>query len=364
MANYETTSQEAIDNFQTYDEEVQKAVESFVSEKFTADQAVTIGEFTSVEEAQADKTANVVVIKLPEGVDAATFQFDDSDLDNGVDGRIYIFEGTDGVSAVFNTVDRVIVGTEGDDEFVVNGDRNTTVEGGLGNDTITTSGGDDIIYGGAGNDVISSGEGNDSVFGGQGTDTVSFTGNQSDYSIEQNGAITVVTNTVTGSVSQIVNSESLVFADGNMAIEQSSEVSALVTLYNQMFSGTEAREGGQADLVGLQYWSNEVDNGLSLGGAVRWMLSGEESGEALVGLDLTVAEDRTTVVETLFTNVLGRDADADELASWTAQIEDGASIEDVAQSLVETDEFQNNLVDADDQDFMLTDPTNGTDFFI
>ena len=49
---------------------------------------------------------------------------------------------------------------------------NIVVEGGAGNDSITTGAGDDRIDGGAGNDTIASGAGRDDVFGNTGNDTV------------------------------------------------------------------------------------------------------------------------------------------------------------------------------------------------
>lgn len=46
------------------------------------------------------------------------------------------------------------------------------VNGGSGNDTITTSAGDDTIYGGAGNDLLNGGVGNDFINGQDGNDTI------------------------------------------------------------------------------------------------------------------------------------------------------------------------------------------------
>lgn len=362
MANYNSSSEEVISNVQGYGAEVEESIRDFLADSESPEEVV-VGQYETVDEALADKTSSIVVLKLPEGTDARTFQFDDSDLDAGTEGRIYIFEGEDGVTVTFNTVDRVIVGTEGDDSFTVNGDHDTTVEGGLGNDTITTTGGDDVILGGAGNDSIAAGEGNDSIFGGTGADTATFAGNQADYTIVQNGAVTVVTNTASGDVTQLVNTESLTFDDGDLSVELSSEVTALVTLYQQMFSSNDERTDGQADLEGLQYWTTEVENGLSLGGAVQWMLSGEESGAPLLDLDMSVEADRGAAIDALFNGVLGREADGDEFDYWSGQLTSGdASIESFAQDLVESDEFQNSQVDEADMDFMKYDPTNDTGF--
>ncbi len=55
----------------------------------------------------------------------------------------------------------------------------TTVWGGAGNDTITTTSGDDSIFAEARDDLVMAGKGGDSVVGGGGHDTV-FGGNGAD----------------------------------------------------------------------------------------------------------------------------------------------------------------------------------------
>jgi len=65
---------------------------------------------------------------------------------------------------------------DGDDQFTepagVFADEFLTVDGGDGNDHITTGDGNDVIFGGRGDDTIFSGKGDDTVFGGQGNDFV------------------------------------------------------------------------------------------------------------------------------------------------------------------------------------------------
>lgn len=51
--------------------------------------------------------------------------------------------------------------------------RDLFVNGRSGNDTITTSAGDDIVYGGSGNDTIITGKGVDQLYGGSGNDRLS-----------------------------------------------------------------------------------------------------------------------------------------------------------------------------------------------
>jgi hypothetical protein len=62
----------------------------------------------------------------------------------------------------------------GDDKFTeqsgVLSDKALTVDGGNGNDTITTGDGNDLIFGGNGDDSVDAGRGNDAVFLGNGND--------------------------------------------------------------------------------------------------------------------------------------------------------------------------------------------------
>ena len=120
-----------------------------------------------------------------------------------------------------------------------------------------------------------------------------------------------------------------------------------------MFSSSAGRKDGQADLDGLQYWADQVDNGLSLGGAVKWMLTSEESGANMAYLDMTVAADREKAVDLLYTQLLNRDADADGKAYWTGELENGASLDVVAQAFVESSEFEAKTVSDTDWDFIV-----------
>ena len=325
----------------------------------------SIGPNASFESAStaADATsseADVLFMNFAEGERGTTdapIVFDDSGRD---EGRAYFFEGDEGVVARFNTVERVIVGTNGDDNFTVEGDRNTTVDGGAGNDTITASGGDDSITGGAGDDSISAGAGNDSIYGGAGADEAVFAGNAADYTIEQNGGLITVTHNETGEVNEVVNVETLTFDDGSQAVEVSSNVQALTTLYKQLFSFNDAREqngAGQADLEGLQYWNDRAEEGTSLGQIALSMLNSDEAGNKLDALDLGSAEGISAVIELLYTDVLGRaaaDIDTEGRDYWINQVtEEGVSLEVVADAFVASEELQEQNVRASDWDFLI-----------
>ncbi|CAO1661667.1 DUF4214 domain-containing protein [Halomonas sp. NYA30] len=361
MANYDRTSDQVAEAFtdaRPTNTALQEAIGSLLSGLENSENVAIESEVATASAAQ-NSTADVIFMNLGEnerGSQDAPIQFDDAGRESG---RVYVFDGDEGVYANFNTVERVIVGTNGGDEFTIAGDRNTTVDGGAGNDTITASGGDDSITGGAGDDSITGGAGNDSIYGGAGDDVAVFEGNADDYTIEQNGAITVVTNNETGDVNEVVGTESLSFADGEQAVDINSDVQALTTLYKQLFSDTIERSqngDGQADLEGLQYWADRAEAGTSLGQIALSMLNSDEAGNQLEALDLNTSEGVKAVVELLYTDVLGREAGSisqDELTYWTDQAEEGATLEQIADNFLASDELQEQSVNATEWDFLL-----------
>lgn len=61
----------------------------------------------------------------------------------------------------------------GDDEVAVTESVSLVINGGGGDDTISTAGGDDFVKGGTGDDSIKGGTGDDTLVGGEGNDTLS-----------------------------------------------------------------------------------------------------------------------------------------------------------------------------------------------
>ena len=94
-------------------------------------------------------------------------QRDDGMLDVSVNGQSYEVR-------LAQDQELTIRANGGDDviEVAPNVTVNIVVEGGDGDDTITTGAGNDRIDGGAGNDVISSGAGRDDIFGNSGDDVI------------------------------------------------------------------------------------------------------------------------------------------------------------------------------------------------
>ncbi|MBZ9539959.1 DUF4214 domain-containing protein [Modicisalibacter tunisiensis] len=374
MAQQYASIQEATDKVETaHGAELKAAIDSLLQPDSSAEQVETVAELQN-------SNADALFIKLGDGEGRGTtdspLNFDDSGRDSG---RAYVFDGGQGYVAHFNTVDRVIIGSDGDDQFTVDGDHNTTIDGGLGDDTLITTGGDDsvsggkgndtidagagsdtvrggtgddsidggagsdTIHGGAGNDSIAGGAGDDSIYGGAGDDTVVFDGNAADYTITQKGAVVTVVDNTTGESDSLVNAEHLQFADENQIIEYDDNVSALATLYDTALD--RADNQSDADLGGMQYWTEQLQSGARLGDvAASFVLSDE--GQALYGdipLDPSTATQITDTVDTFYQAFLDRNPDPEGEQYWANAFENGASLSDVANSFVESDEFNNSL---------------------
>jgi uncharacterized membrane protein YgcG len=105
------------------------------------------------------------IINSGEGEDFVYGQAGDDSITNP-SGQDVIWAGTgnDTVRSDWAT----IYLEEGNDTAVASG----TIQGGLGDDTITGGGGNDTIQGGPGNDIINGGNGNDTIDGGPGNDQI------------------------------------------------------------------------------------------------------------------------------------------------------------------------------------------------
>ncbi|KTT31903.1 DUF4214 domain-containing protein [Pseudomonas rhizoryzae] len=239
---------------------------------------------------------------------------------------------------------RVIVGGSGGNTLTVNDNVSTYIDGGAGNDTITTNGGNDtiVLHGGvntvntgSGNDVIYTGNGKDTVQGGQGYDVVVVNGKLADYTVKvgTDGSVTLSSTSSTAPGTVIAKDVSFFTdADGKNSLTVTSDVThaSAVRMY-------EALLGRTADQAGAQYW---LDNVSANGGnvtavATAFMNSSEYQNKMGNASD-------ATFVQSLYQNMLGRSADASGLAYWTNTLSEGASRASVVVSIVGSAEAQHH----------------------
>lgn len=94
-----------------------------------------------------------------------------ADVIDGGDGNDTITGGL-GNDTLFGGIGNDSIAAGGGDDFVDGGDDNDTIQGNDGIDTITGGAGNDSIDGGAGSETVDGGAGDDTVTGGDGDDTV------------------------------------------------------------------------------------------------------------------------------------------------------------------------------------------------
>lgn len=80
--------------------------------------------------------------------------------------------GNDVITTSEDSSGRVVVRASVGDDRVVVGDGRDRVDGGPGNDSITAGNGIDVVFGSSGNDTLTAGSGADGLFGGSGDDVL------------------------------------------------------------------------------------------------------------------------------------------------------------------------------------------------
>lgn len=250
--------------------------------------------------------------------------------------QAYLFETDANIAATFNTVERVIASGNGNDLITVNGDKNTTLDGSDGHDTLVTSGGNDSVTGGEGNDSISTGAGNDTIVAGEGNDTVdggtgldivqmSSGGTTDDYGFAVvNGQLLVVADNGDDPVSVSVlakNVEIISFGESeNVIISGNQDTATALRMYEGLLDRN-------ADLAGAQAWINGMNDTLTVQQATQGFLDSAE----FKGRGITTNEQ---FVDSLYSQALYREAEAEGRAAWLDGLENGLSWVDVAIGIV------------------------------
>lgn len=297
---------------------------------------VVSGNTQTTSDSGADQSQAALVIdtsSLPEGTQ---LQLEDVEFAVIVGDGIVI-RGGEGQNTVFagSGSQNIVLGADDDQLY-----------GGDGDDTVGSEGGDDQLFGESGNDTLFGGAGNDTMHGGSGDDVITYSGNMSDYTIvQQHGALQITNNLDSADSDLVVNAEQVQFADQTIEVTADNADKTVATLYQQILDR-------QADLSGFQWWTNDADQGVAYGEITLNFLRSEEyqSANGIV-FDQLGAQQQ---VEELYKAVLGREAEADGLASWLDHLENqGASMEFVAENFALSAELQGQLLQQNEWDFAL-----------
>lgn len=278
---------------------------------------------------------DLVTVEVPASLDSAkAFVFDSNTSLNVTFDAPIIAESASLARVAVAAADGIqflVTTGAGNDVITVNGDQNSYIDVGNGNDTVVTGNGNNTVVAGAGNNNITTGTGNDTIIlsgsadivnTGAGYDVVQLEGTSADYTFTAGNSNNVnLTGTQTAS---ITGAEFLTFTDGStVALAQSEAEASALRLYEGIL-------GRDADLGGAQAFTGLVEAGTSLTDIANQFLNSAEFGGAATEAS----------IDSLYTTLLGRGADTAGSDSWEAIIANGGSLADVAAGIAGSAEAQ------------------------
>ncbi len=278
--------------------------------------------------ASPDPSGNVTVASGTEVALVSSSNTFQTTLNAPANAPVLIFQGRGGVVATINDplstmpstdqarVDRVVVGSAGNDRILVQDARNTQVILGTGDSSVQTGRGVDTVQAGLGNSTIVGGSGDYAV--------VKLAGSASNYEVTSANGHAIVTNMATGKTTdisrvqyvQLDNGEALVFA-------RNSVEGQVAQLYHTAF-------GRAADAGGLDYWFDLARAGASLDAIASSFVASTEYGAVHA-----MGETNAQFVESLYQNTFGRAGDDAGVAHWLTALTNGASRASLLTSFTE-----------------------------
>jgi hypothetical protein len=270
-----------------------------------------------------DVDGNVTVSAGAEVVFVSTSDTASTVVKAPANAPVIIFQGRGGVVATINDaastvpngnqshVDRVVVGSAGDDKIIVADAKNTKVILGSGDSTVQTGQGVDTVEAGLGNSTIIGGNGDYAV--------VKLGGNASNYQVTSQNGHAVVTDITTNKTTDISKIQYVQLDNGNaLVFAKDSVEGAVATLYHTAF-------GRDADAGGLDYWFDIGRAGASLTQiANAFTHSTEFAEEAALG--------DAAFVNLLYQNTFGRAGEDTGVSFWMDAIANGATRADLITS--------------------------------
>lgn len=271
--------------------------------------------------AAPDANGNVTVASGAEVVLVTTSNTFTTTVKPPVNAPVVIFQGRGGVIATINDggssvpsgnqthVDRVVVGSAGDDKIIVADAKNTSVILGSGNSTVVTGHGVDTVQAGLGNSTITGGSGDYAV--------VKLAGNASNYQVAVQNGHAVVTDMTTHKTTDISKIQYVQLDNGNaLVFAKDSVEGAISTLYHSAF-------GRDADAGGLNYWFDLGRAGASLKQIASGFVNSTEFVTAHQG------QDDTAFIQSLYQNTFGRAGEGAGVSFWLDALAHGSTRADL-----------------------------------
>jgi len=190
--------------------------------------------------------------------------------------------------------------------------------------------GDNIIIGNAGNNVLQGGGGVDRIDGGAGRDVLRLSGNSlSDYNLSVDKNLGLVMEQKNGGADgtlTVANVEVLRFANGTEMDFTQSAPASLFRLYEGLLHRA-------PDAPGLNYWLGQYDAGQNMVQIANGFLVSSEFAANTGSLN------NSAFVNTLYTSILGRAADAGGAAYWNNDLDHGLTRAEAVLNFTDSVEF-------------------------
>jgi hypothetical protein len=294
------------------------------------------------DEVRPDASGNVTVPSGAEVVLVTTSDTFSTTVKPPANAPVIIFQGKGGVVATINDaaatvpsgdqskVDRVVVGSAGDDKIIVADAKNTKIILGTGNSSVQTGQGVDTVEAGLGNSTITGGTGDYAV--------VKLAGNASNYQVTTQNGHAVVTNKTTNITTDISKIQYVQLDNGNALVFAKNSVEGQVsTLYHTAF-------GRAADAGGLDYWFDLAKGGATLKQIANAFVNSAEFTTAHPG-----TETNTAFIQSLYQNTFNRAGEDAGVAYWLSQLANGQTKADLVSSFA-TIAIQNVMHEAPNQE--------------
>ncbi|AGN81456.1 MULTISPECIES: DUF4214 domain-containing protein [Pseudomonas] len=232
-----------------------------------------------------------------------------------------------------SAIDLVVTTGNGDDVITVKGDQNTLIDAGDGNDTIVTGNGDNVVIAGAGNNNVTTGSGNDTVIL-SGSNHADIVNTGAGYDVVQLDGSAEDYDFAVGNnfTVNLTGNQTAAISNAEFLSFANGDTVALA------HSDDEAAAlrlyqgilGRDADLDGAKAFVEAVNAGTSLNDIANTFLNSDEFGGANNAAD----------INELYKALLGRDAEEGGSAVWQEVLANGGSLADIAAAIAVSAEAQ------------------------
>lgn len=292
-----------------------------------------------VEGAQGDQVVVDLAAAEAAGVSAYVLQSDANlvvDLQGqAAAGDVQTFAAAIAPAAVDTSAIELVVATgNGDDVITVKGDQNTLIDAGDGNDTIVTGNGNNTVIAGLGNNNVTTGSGDDTIIL-SGSNHADIVNAGAGYDVVQlDGSRDDYTFTVGNNFNvNLTGNQTAAITDAEFLTFVNGDTTETVALAHSDEEAAALRLyqgilGRDADATGAKDFTALVNEGTSLTDIANQFLDSAEFAGAASAQD----------INELYQAILGRAADEEGTTAWQAVLANGGNLNDVAAGIALSNE--------------------------